>query len=290
MNIFFSQDEKNEGFLKIQDALNSLKPRLIGRLSGFETDFVGRELAGYPTNGVFYPFLENNAGIKISNDIDKNYYLRLYENAVLNCFVQGNLLGIWDGQMAEQSSHLINLIKPYNNGNLIAAHSLEPYYFFEHEEYILPEIFKGKKILIISSHKSSIEEQIPKLSKIWGERNFFKKSEFVVYRPPCQFAGSGDGNSWLGHYQKMCEDLSRLDFDLALVSCGGFGLITSDFIYKIGKTAVHVGGPLQLFFGIKGSRWKNNETIKKYQNEYWISPLDVDKPKFPGIVEGGCYW
>lgn len=104
---FFTNKEKEDGFLKIQSLLQSTIPRMVGRLSGFETDFVGRELAGQPTNGVFYPFLENNAGIYIRNELDKSFYITCYKHAVLECFKGNNLLGIWDGDMSLQSSHLI---------------------------------------------------------------------------------------------------------------------------------------------------------------------------------------
>lgn len=172
---------------------------------------------------------------------------------------------------------------------------MEPFYFFNSSNYNLTEILNGKKILIISSHKKTIESQLDKLDLIWGENNFFQNNEFFVYRPPCQFAGNCDGAPWSEHFTKMCDDLrgvkNEFDFDLALVSCGGFGLITTHFIHKtLKKTALHIGGPLQLFFGVMGNRWEGNETIKKYRNENWIYPLDVDKPKYPSIVEGGCYW
>ena len=58
------------------------------------------------------------------------------------------------------------------------------------------------------------------------------------------------------------------DFDIAMVSCGGFGMILSDYIFsQLGKSVIYVGGCLQLFFGINGNRWKNHDKISKMINK-----------------------
>ena len=54
---------------------------------------------------------------------------------------------------------------------------------------------------------------------------------------------------------------------------------------------MHVGGALQLFFGIKGKRWDEMEPkISAMYNEYWNYPLDCETPKNHSAVEGGTYW
>ena len=65
----------------------------------------------------------------------------------------------------------------------------------------------------------------------------------------------------------------------------------SNYIYKdLNKSCIYVGGALQLFFGINGNRWKNNETINKYKNAHWINTLKEDIPKNHLRVEGSAYW
>jgi len=87
----------------------------------------------------------------------------------------------------------------------------------------------------------------------------------------------------------------RVDFEYSqtvLVSCGGFGMIISDFIYsELNSSVMYIGGALQLFFGIIGNRWINHPTISKLMNDdTWINVLDSDKPKHIHLCEGGCYW
>ena len=65
--------------------------------------------------------------------------------------------------------------------------------------------------------------------------------------------------------------------------------------FCLGKKAVHLGGSLQLLFGIKGKRWEDPNYNKNYNyselmNEYWIRPDERFKPQNAAQVEGGCYW
>ena len=69
----------------------------------------------------------------------------------------------------------------------------------------------------------------------------------------------------------MKNDLFELNktfnFYIALVSCGGFGMILSDYIYsELNKSTMYVGGALQLYFGIICNRWKTNPNVSKLFN------------------------
>ena len=82
----------------------------------------------------------------------------------------------------------------------------------------------------------------------------------------------------------------EFNYDLALVSAGGFGMLLSNFIYKTNSNVIYDGGALQLYFGIMGKRWENDSTIKKYINNNWTHPIFEDKPINTNMCEGGCYW
>jgi hypothetical protein len=71
---------------------------------------------------------------------------------------------------------------------------------------------------------------------------------------------------------------------------------------KMGKIGIHLGGSLQLLFGIRGKRWENKEygsslrqthpEIKYYElpNADWIRPTESETPKSANNVENACYW
>ena len=84
---------------------------------------------------------------------------------------------------------------------------------------------------------------------------------------------------------------NRFNFDIALVSAGGFGMIVSEYIYsQLDSSVIYIGGPLQLYFGINGGRWKSNETIRANQNQYWTQVMEEDRPKDPRLCENSSYW
>ncbi len=101
--------------------------------------------------------------------------------------------------------------------------------------------------------------------------------------------------------EKMEQDKSKIDFDVCLLGCGAYGMPLAAFIKsKLQKTAIHIGGSLQLFFGIKGNRWENPEygiwatnDIGRYPklfNEYWIRPYGGSQVKGSEKVDDNCYW
>lgn len=54
------------------------------------------------------------------------------------------------------------------------------------------------------------------------------------------------------------------------------------------EKAVHIGGALQLLFGIKGRRW--DREFSSIYNDAWVRPEENEKPRNANSVEGGCYW
>ena len=58
----------------------------------------------------------------------------------------------------------------------------------------------------------------------------------------------------------------------------------------MGKKAIHMGGSLQLLFGIKGKRWEDMVGYAGMMNEHWVKPLPEETPPNRTKVEDGPYW
>ena len=71
--------------------------------------------------------------------------------------------------------------------------------------------------------------------------------------------------------QKFTSKLDSLEYDVALVSAGGYGNLVCNYIYKNGKSAICVGDVLQMYFGILGSAWLTDrpDVLRLFLNEYW---------------------
>lgn len=292
----FTEKEKLCGFLELQNHIieydKNNKKFFVGRLSGNETSLVGKFLSKQIISPLLVNNMLNGAGIKFNNLDDIKNYVFEYNDAIS----KSTLLGVWDAQMYSQAEEYYNFInKAYPHIKQICAHSLEPYYFMDHEDYKFDDLFKNKKILIISSHNNTIQNQLKNIDKLFTKNIFHKDVTFKIYKPPQQNAGNNDNNSWSFHCNKMKEDLQNIknefNFDIALVSAGGFGMIITNFIFnKLDASVIYVGGSLQLFFGINGGRWIDNKVIIDSQNKYWTSVLMEDRPCNTLLCENSCYW
>ena len=101
-------------------------------------------------------------------------------------------------------------------------------------------------------------------------------------------------DSWFDALKWMEEQIDTIDFDIALIGCGAYGFNLSAYIKQKGKIGIHVGGALQLLFGIKGHRWTDHPAaypkLNEMFNAYWVFPPKEDVPAAAKSVENFCYW
>ncbi len=92
----------------------------------------------------------------------------------------------------------------------------------------------------------------------------------------------------------MCKDIKELDFDVALLGCGGYGIPLASYIRNtLKKSAIYVGGGLQLLFGVTGKRWLTHPIIRREserEDSLWTRPSEAEKIHQNTMIEGGCYW
>ena len=151
--------------------------------------------------------------------------------------------------------------------------------------------------MIVNPFVGSFEKQINNNFKLFNKSNkhiFLEGQEFVFYKSYNSLAGNRPHKNWLETYLVMCRDIKDLDFDIALLSCGGYGLPLCDFIKtKLGKSAIYIGGVLQIYFGVIGRRWEEEEYWKnKIRDEdiQFIKPNEGEKIINFNKIENGCYW
>jgi hypothetical protein len=280
LNIHFTESQKITSFNLVQQELQKEK-FFIGRLSGNETRLCGLFINNKNITKDLYQYMLFGAGIQFKTIDDELQYVNMYNISVQNT----SLLGIWDGVMYNQAKDYYDYLNNIKL-NKICAHGLEPYNFMNDPTY---KSIPHKKILIITSHKQTTLSQLSQLDKLYN-KPIFNNAEFYIYKPAQQNAGSHDENSWQVHYNNMKQELDDIkktfNFDIALVSAGGFGMLLCNYIYtELNTSTIYVGGALQLFFGIIGKRWINNNI-----NEFWVKPVTEDKPLNTMLCEGSCYW
>ena len=95
---------------------------------------------------------------------------------------------------------------------------------------------------------------------------------------------------WFEALDFMADAVAATEFDVALLGCGAYGFALAAHVKRLGRTAVHLGGPCQILFGIKGRRWDEHDVVGRLYNDSWVRPSDTERPASYLEVEEGCYW
>ena len=155
---------------------------------------------------------------------------------------------------------------------------------------------EGKRVVVIHPFYQSINSQYKRKSKIFP--NGFLPDFSLRVIPAVQSIGGKHSNysNWFEALEWMKNELDKESYDIALLGCGAYGFPLAAHAKRTGHKAVHLGGSLQLFFGIKGKRWEGNGYVNgpnnysSFFNDYWIRPSISETPKSFMNIENGCYW
>ena len=151
---------------------------------------------------------------------------------------------------------------------------------------------RGKRILLVTSMVDSIKHGINKGRRIYGIE-MFPECTFDFVRAPLTH-GDNPSRPFQDELKDMVMEIEakKDTFDIALCACGGYGNPLCSAILAMGKSAIYVGGVLQMLFGIYGQRWlvEESDIMRIYMNEHWSRPLPEDRPQGHDKIEGGCYW
>ncbi len=194
-----------------------------------------------------------------------------------------DLLGVWNIVM---QSFLADHAAV--NAKLSELRVFEPYYF----DNPWSKALEGKKVLVVHPFAKTIESQYAKRQQLFANENILPEFQLRVVKAVQTLAGETDSRfkTWFEALDYMYAESIKEDFDIALIGCGAYGFPLATKLKEYGKQAIHIGGSLQLLFGIKGSRWDNHEIIGKLYNDAWVRPGQEDQIRGGNAVEGSCYW
>ena len=148
---------------------------------------------------------------------------------------------------------------------------------------------KDKNVLIIHPFIETMKSQYEKRKYLFKNENILPDCNLKFIKAVQSIADEKSQlpfKTWFEALDYMKSEIDKIDFDIAIIGCGAYGMFLADYCKRLGKKAVHMGGATQLLFGIKGKRYDN---LGIY-NEYWVRPSENEKPKGLEKVEGGCYW
>lgn len=161
------------------------------------------------------------------------------------------------------------------------------------QSFVWTSALKGKKVLVIHPFQKSIEAQYQHREKLFPYNSeILPEFELQTIKAVQSIANEkSEFASWFVALDYMKDEINQRDFDIALIGCGAYGFNLAAHVKRIGKKSVHMGGPLQTLFGIKGKRWREMPNFSTLFNQYWVDPLPEEYPKnFQTVEYGGCYW
>ena len=154
---------------------------------------------------------------------------------------------------------------------------------------------KGRKVLVIHPFTEEIEMQYARHTEIFPGTDILPEFTLKTLKAVQTLAGTEDKRfaTWFDALDWMYNEAMKIDFDIAVIGCGAYGLPLAAKIKKAGKQAIHLAGATQILFGIKGKRWDEGEAfayIRRYYNNAWIHPGEKSRILNQNKVESGCYW
>lgn len=196
-----------------------------------------------------------------------------------------DLLGVWFNQMEDYMIH------HYASKEVILGRleGLEPWYL---PEKPWTRLLKGKKVLVIHPFKDSILTQYEKQRELFPETEILPEFELRCLKAVQTLANQKDPRfeTWFDALEYMFREAMKEEFDIALIACGAYGMPLAAKLKEAGKQAVHMGGALQLLFGVRGKRWDTAAELMPYYSDAWQYPLDCDQLRQKDSVEDACYW
>ena len=222
--------------------------------------------------------MHRNAGFYPADDA----YLLEFGHILWKSSKEVDVFGVWYNLLEDYVIHHCN-----PNASLVELEGLEPY----RSKNPWSRALKGKRVLVVHPFEESIQRQFSVKDKLFKNSNVLPNFELVTYKAiQTNAGGTCEYKTWFDALDKMYKDIRELDFDVAIVGCGAYGLPLAAKIKSLGKQVIHLAGATQILFGIRGARWDARPEMQEYFNEYWIRPSDSERPKDAQSVEGACYW
>ncbi|PGQ82095.1 hypothetical protein COA18_15445 [Priestia megaterium] len=264
----------------ISNLISSNQPSMVTRIGSVELKCLYEFLNNRKFSNDTWNKMRNNAGFFPVNENTLKEFCEVY----IKCLNDADLIGIWYNKGENQ------VINKFSNQTMLCdLKNLEPYY---HPSNPWTKSLAGKKVLVIHPFSESISQQYERnRNRIFKEENMLPTFDLHTLKSVQSISGNSGGHkSWFEALNFMQNAIDSVDYDVALIGAGAYGLPLASYIKARGKIAIHLGGATQILFGIKGKRWDKHPFISSLYNENWTRPTQNEIPNDFKNVEGGCYW
>ena len=290
------QGMKNYSNRLITELISSEKPFFAGRFGAYELGVLvnlkdirinerknilaylrGGETRWWLNKGILNKF-KSNAGFF---PIEEKSLFEYYDLCRAD-MKEIDLLGSW---LHQEKYFLNELLKTKR----VLLEDLDP--FFADKPWTMA--LEGKKVLVVYPFVDEIRNQYSKRDILF-ENQLLPQFDLKVYKPFSLNEAEARFETWFDSLNYMIDEIKELEFDVALIGAGAYGMNLGAELKRYGKQVIHLGGATQLLFGIIGNRWVENPIlnypIHNLVNDNWVSPYSSSRPKNFKEIEDGCYW
>lgn len=213
---------------------------------------------------------------------------------MLECTKEVDILGSW----LPDEERLLDFA--HHQAERIDLHLLEPYWSTNPWSKLL----EGKRVVVVHPFAETIVSQYEE-----HRNELFENPDVLptfaslrVIKAVQSLGGEDNGfKDWFEALAWMEQEIDKDDYDVCLIGCGAYGFPLGAHVKRMGKQAIHLGGALQLLFGIRGNRWEDPMYgVKEWglpkglyanlMNEHWVKASGKETPKTAHKVENSCYW
>ena len=311
----------NESTNKSTNKTNT-KPLMIGKIGANELLIIYQYIGGVMQNQLI-DYIDFSPSVKKEGCLTAGIFppskegFIIFVKAYLEAIKSMNIMASWNDNILGIEEHVWNnyVIKSKLDASinesvnepigLVELTTLES--FYTEPQYWWQNLYENKTILVITPFTKSIQTQLDlsKRDKVWTGKwtGFWSKNitfKYIKFAHPYYISSDEDKAKYpktlellMQKYQNEIDKIGN--FDIALIGTGAYSILLCDYIKRIKKkTAFHLGGGLQMMFGVYGHRWEpsfnKNPFLKEYMNEHWIRPLPEEIPPMYQAQENGAYF
>lgn len=274
----------------ITDAIRAAKPFASGKMGSIEAN----ALAFYLKN--------RNGAAMAKSSYDSHIRKTLFENAGVFptsedafddfCHVYYSSVADTDALVSWNVAGEVDVLRSLPRKILIRIKDLEPYYLSGMTDVVpWSAALEGLRVVVVSPFASSIEKQYARRTKLWDDVRILPDFDLRTVRAPLSAAlVPPTSKDWTDALNLMKHQVDQHNYDVLLVGAGAYSLPLGAYAKSKGKIGLHLGGALQILFGITGKRWEENAEVARFIKPSWVRPSLEETPQKATLVEGGCYW
>lgn len=270
-------------YKEIQTALDEKRPFCIGKIGGSEAFAISSQYFGRKQKKAYRQLCKFSG-----------FFPDLYDPLAFNAYYEEQKKAIADLNIIINYPKRYELLflKKFVSPNLKWCLALTPWLIQGDAKWT--SLLKNKKVLVIHPFVETIEKQYQKREKLFADPDMLPEFELHTLKAVQTIGDCSDDRfaSWREALDYMTEQVRTIDFDVALIGCGAYGLPLAARIKEMGKIGIHCGGELQTYFGIRGKRWDEGfpREMERICNEYWVRPDRQERIEGAEQIEDGCYW